>query len=76
MSIKYYYPEMDQPKPDNVVGEVSHAYGGDHYFVKTSLELKGRGIKFVGGLDMYRVTNRAMEILEAKYDFSQELLLD
>jgi len=76
MSISYYHPEMGDAKPENVVGKVSRAYGGNHYFVETSLELKGRGIKFVESLGAYKVTNRAMDILKEKHDFSQELLLD
>ncbi len=89
MSISYYYPEMNDPKPSNVDGEISRAYYGKHFFVKTPLELKGRGIKLIDtndenncnnpakyGWNRYKVTNRAMEILEANYNFSQELLLD
>ena len=82
MSISYYYPEMGNTKPVNMVGEISRAHYGHHFFVNTDLKLKGRGIKMsdISHNDRYsstyKVTNRAMEILKAKYDFSQELLLD
>ena len=89
MSTQHFYPEMGEAKPQNVSGEISHSHYGKHYFVKTPMELKGRGIVFIDtynenncnnpakfGWNNYKVTNRAMEILEAKYEFSMELLLD
>ncbi len=78
MSMHYYRPEMGDTKPENMAGTVSHAFGGGHYFVRTTLELKGRGITCVmaGETNRYRVTNRAMEILEKKHDFAMEMLFD
>ena len=89
MSISFYYPEMNEVKPVDVVGEVTRAYYGKHYFVKTTLELKGRGISLEDtynesncnnpdkyGWNRYKVTNLAMDKLSSKYNFSQELLLD
>jgi hypothetical protein len=88
MSFKTHYPEMNQSKPENVQGEVSLAHYGKHYFVKTPLQLKGVGVtledvytasncnnpaKF--GWNRYRVTLRAMEKLNARFDFAYELLL-
>jgi hypothetical protein len=88
MSFQTYYPEMNETKPENVQGDVSLAHYGQHYFVKTPLELNGRGVtledvytadncnnpaKF--GWNRYRVTVRAMEKLNARYDFVMELLL-
>ena len=88
MSFQTYYPEMNETKPENVQGDVSLAHYGRHYFVKTSLELKGRGVtledvytadncnnpaKF--GWNRYRVTVKAMEKLNAQYDFAMEFLL-
>jgi hypothetical protein len=73
---------MEQARPVNMVGEVSRAHYGHHYFVSTDLELKGRGIKMtdISHTDRYsftyKVTDRAMDILKAKHDFAQELLLD
>lgn len=82
MSVYAYYPEMEQARPVNMVGEISRAHYGQHYFVNTDLELKGRGIKMtdISHSDRYsftyKVTNRAMNILEKDHDFSMELLLD
>ena len=88
MSFQTYYPEMSETKPENVQGDVSLAHYGRHYFVKTPLELKGRGVtledmytadncnnpaKF--GWNRYRVTVKAMEKLNETYDFSMEILL-
>lgn len=88
MSFQTYYPEMNETKPENVQGDVSLAHYGKHYFVKTPLELKGRGIsleyvytaenctnpdKF--GWNDYRVTLKAMEKLNAQYNFAMVILL-
>ena len=67
---------MGDSKPTDTVGDVSHAYGGSHYFIRTSLELKGRGVKYVESLSAYKVTNRAMDILAENHEFAMELLLD
>lgn len=88
MSFQTYYPEMSQAKPENVVGEVSLSHYGKHYFVKTPLELKGRGIVLEDvytaencnnpakvGWRRYKVTLRAMDQLNTRYNFAYELLL-
>ena len=88
MSFKTFYPEMNERKPEDVAGEVSLAHYGKHYFVKTPLELKGRGITLEDvytetncnnpakyGWNRYRVTLAAMDKLNARYSFAYELLL-
>lgn len=84
-----YTPEMGGQKPDCQM-EASRGYYGKHWFIDTTLELKGRGIELIKkyqekdfcskdhrvGWNEYRVTNRAFEKLKEKYSISQECLLD
>lgn len=85
-----FTPEMGQRKP-NCQMEMSIGHYGN-YYIKTPLELKGRGIKFletftasqlVGGAssrlvgwNKYKVTDRAFEKLEQQYSISNESNLD
>ena len=71
--------------------QLARSRGGPHYYVETPLTLKGQGIRFVeiiqsahltprgqykAGWNRYWVTDRAMKVLEAQYDFACENLLD
>lgn len=80
-----FYPEMGEAKPVAHM-EASLSHYGRHYFVYTPLELKGRGIeaqgKFNGipgsrknGWNVYKVTLKAMDKLEAQYRVASEMLL-
>lgn len=83
-----YYPEMGETKPVAQI-HASLSHYGRHYFVKTPLTLKGRGIEALGaiaegrlvkgspfvGWNEYKVTLKAMEKLEAQYRIASEMLL-
>ena len=85
-----YYPEMSEAKPVAQI-EARLAHYGRHYFIKTPLTLKGRGIEFRGvltadslvggaanrlcGWNEYKVTLNAFEKLEAQYRIASEMLL-
>ncbi|MDO4439217.1 MAG: hypothetical protein Q4B86_07235 [Eubacteriales bacterium] len=75
-----YTPEMGQKKPVGCQIEAGLCYYGKHYWVKTSLELKGRGITknepARDGRNNYTVTVKAFEKLEAQYAISIEGRLD
>ena len=86
---KMYHPEMGEPRPEGQIdAQLSH--GGDHYFLRTPLELQGQGIKFLGvetaaslvpqaqhkvGWRKYKVTVRAFDRICQQYDVVSELLL-
>lgn len=86
--LKTYYSEMGEEKPQAQM-EANNVLGS--YFVKTPLEIKGRGIKYLNtykaeeltkqgqyrvGWKRYKVTEKAFENLCKKYNISFELLLD
>lgn len=74
-----YTPEMSEQKPKGVQIEARRAYYGNHWFLDTTLELKGRGItleKSENGVNKYQVTNRAFDLLKEKYSISHECFLD
>ena len=58
-----YTPEMGEQKPDGCEMEAGLCHGGDHYWIRTPLELKGRGIRkdepARDGLNNYTVTELA-----------------
>jgi len=85
-----YTPEMNEAKPDVAI-EASLAHYGRHYFLKTRLELKGRGIEFLKtltsgdlvpeaqhrvGTHEYKVTIKAFEKLLETHKIAEERLLD
>lgn len=85
-----YTPEMGQRKPDCQM-EASRGYYGKHWYIDTSLSLKGRGITFLKkytdndfympgnyrvGWNEYRVTDRAFDKLKEQYTISQRCYLD
>lgn len=75
-----YTSEMGQEKPEGCQIEAGLSYYGKHYWLKTKLELKGRGITenapYNDGFKSYTVTKRAFEILKTKYAISFESYLD
>lgn len=74
-----YTPEMGEQKPEGAQIEANRDYYGKHWFLYTTLELKGRGItleKSENGINEYRATNRAFELLKEKYSISQECFLN
>lgn len=86
--MKTYYPEMGEPRPDaEIEARIGHRGG---WFITTPLALKGRGIKHLGTLTAdqltpegqrkvgwhdYRVTDTAMERLQATHTISLAMLL-
>lgn len=88
--IHSFTPEMGQRKV-NCQLEVTIGHYGS-YYIKTPLELKGQGIKFVQtytanelvggsasrlcGWNQYKVTDRAFDKLKQQYSISSERLLD
>lgn len=87
--IHTYYPEMKERKVNAQI-EASLSHYGNHYFIDTQLELKGRGITFLKtyaaedfirpshkvGWNSYKVTTAAFEKLKEQYSISMERLLD
>lgn len=75
----FYTPEMGETKPECQI-EAQLSYGGRHYFLKTRLTLKGRGITLSStddkGFNWYQATNRAYELLKTQYTISYESCLD
>ena len=74
-----YTPEMGEQKPEGVQIEARSSYYGNHWFLYTELELKGRGITLIetkNDINKYKVTNRAFDLLKEKYCISQECILD
>lgn len=75
-----YTTEMGQEKPEGCQIEAGLCYYGKHYWLRTSLELKGRGITenepAKNGLRNYTVTIRAFEKLKSQYTISMENHLD
>lgn len=83
-----YHPEMGETRPVAQI-HASLSHYGRHYFIKTPLTLKGRGIEAMGvisadrlvkgspfaGWNEYKVTLKAMEKLESQYRISSEMLL-
>ena len=89
MALLNYYPEMNQDKPAANI-EARMARYSNHWYIKTPLELKGRGIRFENtltpeqlteqgqrlvGWHEYRVTDKAFETLCKKHDVVTECLL-
>ncbi len=85
--LKSYYPEMKETKPEAQI-EATLGHYGKHWFVRTPLTLKGRGIVDRGALtaeelttdrlvgwNQYKVTERAFETLCEKYTVVTENLL-
>jgi hypothetical protein len=85
-----YYSEMNESRPADAVIDAHLSHYGKHYFIKTPLVLKGRGIEYRGtlkaeeltpmaqhktGWHEYIVTLKAMERLEKEHKVAIEMLL-
>lgn len=85
-----YCPEMGEGKPACQI-EAERSYYGRHYYLRTPLELRGKGIrlnrtleeknlkaadKYKAGWLEYLVTERAFDRLLDQYTISMESLLD
>ena len=75
-----YTPEMGQEKPEECEMVAGRCYYGNHYWIRTKLELKGRGIEknepTRDGLNNYTVTKLAYSKLEKQYKIAYESNLD
>lgn len=75
-----YTPEIGQKEPDNCQMVAGLCYYGNHYWIRTPLELKGRGITknepSRDGLNNYTVTKLAYSKLEKQYKIAYESNLD
>jgi hypothetical protein len=73
-----YHPDMHESRPNcQISASLSHY--GDHWYLDTDLELKGRGIRFIERTrrgNQYIVTERAFEQLKKQYSIAIECLLD
>lgn len=89
MALLSYYPEMNEAKPAVEI-EARPSYYVKHWFLRTTLTLKGRGIANLGpikaseltpkgqrlvGWNQYKVTEKAFETLCKKYNVVTESLL-
>lgn len=84
-----YYPEMGERKV-NTQMEARLSHYGNHYFVDSPTELKGRDVTFLKtyaangfvrpnhkvGWHSYKVTTAAFDKLKGQYSISMERLLD
>lgn len=75
-----YTPEMGQKQPEECEMQAGLCYYGGHYWIKTKLELKGRGITrnepSRDGYNNYTVTKLAYSKLEKQYKIAYESNLD
>lgn len=75
--VHHYTPEMGQRKPNCEMQVSIGHYGG--YFIRTKIELKGRGVKLVdteNGVNRYKLSDLAFEKLKSEYSISMESNLD
>ncbi|ALS10012.1 hypothetical protein ABE82_26765 (plasmid) [Paenibacillus peoriae] len=73
-----HWPELNERKVAAQI-DARLSYDGKHYFLRTKLELKGRGISLVDHdkvMLRYKVTIRAFEKIKLEYSISMERLLD
>ncbi|AJE54250.1 hypothetical protein [Paenibacillus polymyxa] len=69
-----HWPELNERKVAAQI-EAQLCHYGKHYFLRTKLELKGRGISFVDNdkeMLKYKVTVRAFEKIKQEYSISME----
>lgn len=75
-----YTPEMGQKQPEGCEMQAGLCYYGGHYWIKTKLELNGRGITknepSRDGYNNYTVTKLAYSKLEKEYKIAYESNLD
>ncbi len=87
--LKSYYPEMNEVKPAAAI-EASLGHYGKHWYLRTTLTLKGRGIvdrgpikaseltekgQRLAGWNQYKVTERAFETICETHTVVTESLL-
>ena len=78
MALHTYTPELGQRKPAHE-GTARLSHFGKHYFVRTTLELKGRGIELqetIDGVHKYKCTERAFDKICGAHDIVMKTLLD
>lgn len=90
MGMHFHYPEMGEKRREDSQIEASLGHYGKHYYLKTPLVLRGRGIKHLrtlaadelaefarhkAGWHQYEVTLLAMRKLAEKYVVTGEALL-
>lgn len=74
----YYHPEMGEPEPIGCQMSASLSHNGRHYYITSVIELKGRGITFMGKYKNsfeYRCTTNAYEKLQTLYAIKVKSLL-
>ncbi len=91
MSVAFYTPEMGERRPADAVIDASLGHYGKHWYIKTPLVLKGRGVEYLGtltadelvpqarhkvGWHSYKVTCKAMDRIAAEHKTACESLLD
>ena len=84
-----YHPEMGEAKPAAKI-EARLGHSGRHYFLKSAIELTGRGVTFLQtltagdltpqaqgkvGWHEYKVTESAFRAIGAKHGVAYEMLL-
>lgn len=89
LGLKCYWPEMGEKRPLAQIRATLGHYG-KHYYLRTPMELKGRGIALIGvmksesltptgqymaGWNEYKVTSAAFELIKNNYAVSMEALL-
>ena len=87
--LKGYHPEMKEAKPDAQI-EAQSGCSGNHHYLKSAVELKGRGVTFLGtlkatdltpqaqskvGWHEYKVTARAFKAICEQHGVACEMLL-
>ena len=55
-----YHPEMGEQKPEAQIEATIGHYGG--WFLKSQIELKGRGVKFLGTIEASQLRPKAPQI--------------
>lgn len=74
----YYYPEMGEPEPIGCQMSASLSHNGRHYYITSSIELKGRGITLIEKNEKffeYRCTDNAYEKLQKLYSIKVKSFL-
>ena len=73
--MKTYYPEMNQTKPE---AQIEMTVGSNCKYLKTTLQLKGRGINLYDTLNekkYYRVTDTAFKKIKSQFNVVAPLSL-
>jgi hypothetical protein len=84
-----YYPEMGEKEPGNTEIQARLGHYGRHWFLRTKLALKGRGVVFLKtetaetlvpgsryvGWHQYKVTEKAFESICREHNVTSESLL-